>query len=232
MSVIRLMNTPESARLVVGNQVGDAMVDRARSILATRFLDSNCDVLLSVDSDIVFEPADAFQVADQAAEFGIVCGIYLTRNPERRPVPATHFELNTPLLLGGTDPTPVPVRWPAGGFVAVAREVFEAVKGHAELPLCNPKNTPFYPFYAPFWVEHEDAGMVYLSEDWAFAERARRAGFPSYANPAVRLQHWGTYAFQNGDALRDETPTCPIEMTRTAAKTYHARAVVPAGAPA
>ena len=225
-SLMRLMTDPQGAgRLTISPQVGDAMVDRARGMLATRFLQSDYDVLMSVDSDIVFNAADVFTVCDQAAEYGIVAGAYVKRDDERAPIPASHFELGQTVVLGGADPTPVPVRWPAGGFVAVHRRVFEGVIKHHALPLCNEgERGAFYPLYTPFWIPHENHAAHYLSEDWAFFERAREAGFPAYLNPAVKLQHYGVYRFGFPDMLRTPLPDVPLETTR-AADGYHVRAL-------
>lgn len=236
-SMLRLMQHPRMDGGKHFTQANDAMVDRARGQVASRFLrDSDCDVLLSVDSDIEFQAEDAITICDQAHELGIVAGIYVTRDRNRAPVPSSCLGLNEPIILGGSDATPVPILWPAGGFLAVARRVFTAVREHAELPLMNPKQPwySFWPFYTPFWTEYEDQGMVYLSEDWAFGERARRAGFPSYANPAVRLKHHGTYAFQHSDMLRAPLPGDPIAAVRTGAGSFKVKLLEtapPAGMP-
>ena len=43
---------------------------------------------------------------------------------------------------------------------------------------------------------------VYLAEDWAFCERARAAGLPIFADPSIRLWHFGRYGYGWEDAGR------------------------------
>ena len=38
-------------------------------------------------------------------------------------------------------------------------------------------------------------GHLYLGEDFAFCERARRCGFQIFADTSIRLQHIGIYGY-------------------------------------
>lgn len=192
----------------------DALLCRARSKTATHFLtETTADVHVSIDSDIVFDPASVLQIAEQAEAYGIVAGLYVTRASGGLCRPTTIFETDHPIEFG-SDPTPVPVKWAATGFLATARRVFEKLA--EDLPLCH-RSEPwkFYPFYQPFWIESErDPGdWLYLSEDYAFSERARRAGFQTYLNPAVRLLHLGQYGFRLEDLGQSEPALTQVRMT-------------------
>lgn len=190
----------------------DALLCRARSKTATAFLlDSTCDVHVSIDSDIVFDPAAVFQIAQQAHELGgPVAGLYVTRASGALCRPTSIFEADVPIELG-TDPTPVPITWAATGFLATPRKVFERLA--EDLPLCHPAEWwRFYPFYQPFVVDGLH-GPIYLSEDFAFCERVRNAGFQVYLNPAVRLLHLGQYPFRIEDLGQPERPAQPVRMT-------------------
>ena len=223
----RFMQSTPNVRFVP--RTGDALVDRGRAMLASRFLrETEDDVLLAVDSDIVFRAEDAREICAQAMTDSIVAGVYITRSNER-PVPAVHFE-RAQTVEFGTNPTPVPCLYPAGGFVAVHLRVFQAILDREALPLCHAsKPWAFYPFYTPFTVPGEDGDTLYLSEDWAFFERARRAGFPSYLNPKVRLAHLGSYGYHLEDMvdLANPTPTVPMKITRTTGGGYHSEALIP-----
>ena len=199
----------------------DALLCRARSKAATHFLmETGADVHVSIDSDIVFDPASVLQIATQAHEYGIVAGLYVTRAGGKLCRPTSIFETDVPIEFG-TDPTPVPIKWAATGFIATARRVFERLA--QDLPLCHRAEAwKFYPFYQPFWIEsdRDPEDTLYLSEDYAFCERARRAGFQTYLNPAVRLLHLGQYPFRLEDLGQPERPPAPVLMTYQADGRY------------
>ena len=216
-SVIRMLRYP----VTFAPTWNDALLCRARSKTATHFLmETGADVHVSIDSDIVFDPASVMQIAEQAQEYGIVGGLYVTRAGGKMCRPTSIFEADVPIEFG-TDPTPVPVKWLATGFVATARRVFERLA--KDLPLCH-RSEPwkFYPFYQPFWIpsDRDPEDSLYLSEDFAFSERARQAGFQSYLNPAVRLLHLGQYPFSLNDLGQPDQVAQPIRMTYLADGRY------------
>ena len=179
----------------------------------------------------MFDPQSVLQIAQQAHDLGgIVAGLYVTRHAGSLCRPTSIFEYDVPIEFG-TDPTPVPIRWAATGFMATPRIVFETLA--KDLPLCH-ASTDFklFPFYAPFWVEPEEEGRDtnYLSEDYAFCERARRAGFQVYINPAVRLLHLGQYPFRLEDLAQPERPAAPIRMTYQRDARYAYEAATTTGA--
>ena len=204
-------------------QIGDALVDRARAIAATKFLrETTADVLLSVDDDIIFKAKDAWQIIEQAEEYNIVSGMYVTRGRGEGCKPASILDYGQTVEFG-TDPEPIPIRWPAGGFLAVHRRVLEDLA--RRLPLCHANTDwPFYPFYQPFWVDDEESGQtIYLSEDYALAQRALEAGYPSYLNPAVRLRHIGVAYYRLEDVAVPEPPSMTTVIRRNENGSYTVR---------
>lgn len=194
----------------------DADIGRARSRGATWFLEkSRADVALWIDSDIDFKDGDALTICRQAEEYGIVAGIYPTRSASAA-MPASRMLLGESYEFG-TDPTPRPIKWAAGGFVAVAREVYGAlVTEDAEMIVLHADDDVLRmrPFYLPMVGKNDDGSPIYLSEDWAFAERARRVGHPSYANLAVELAHCGAYRFGLHNLFSQPKVARPIRYTR------------------
>lgn len=190
----------------------DALLCRARSKTATHFLlETDYDVHVSIDSDIVFDPASVFQIARQAHDLGgIVAGLYVTRAKGGLCKPTSVFLEDVPIEFG-TDPTPVEIKYAATGFLATPRVVFETLA--KDLPLCHPQEWwRFYPFYMPMIVDGSN-GPEYLSEDFSFTERARRAGFKVYVNPAVRLLHLGQHAFRLEDLGEAEPSASAVRLT-------------------
>ncbi len=80
--------------------------------------------------------------------------------------------------------------------MAVHRDVIKALI--PELPLCGDKaniTESMWPFFDTFWVTGEDGSSDYLSEDYAFGERALRHGFKTWLEPNVILYHLGRYPY-------------------------------------
>lgn len=216
--VFCLMTLLSRPGLLWGPVAGDALVERSRGRCATDFLlRSEADVLVSIDTDISFSPDDVLTIARQAHEAqAIVGGVYMAR-AKAHGQPTTVFEMDRRYDFALTDPdtvAPVPVRWVAGGFMAVPRSVFETLA--KTLPLCD-RDTALeqYPFYLPFAIEGEH-GPSMLSEDFALCERARQAGFPIMVNTGVRLEHIGETEFRLEDMLsKHDTPEQPMAITRS-----------------
>lgn len=184
---------------------GDALISRARSIAASAFLRSHCQVMLFIDGDIWFQEQDALTLADKCFRGKDVIGaLYMTRSLQTQPaimLPDKAVDL-TP------DSPPVPVPFISTGFLAIHRRVLESLA--RDLPLCHQGwrnrgvDTSFWPFFMPFCIPWEGDGHLYLSEDWAFCQRAKDAGFQVWLDPSIRLAHVGTYMFTLEDLLRPE----------------------------
>jgi hypothetical protein len=190
---------------------GDALIERSRSRSATAFLDSDAEVFLTVDTDIVFYWKDAVTLCEQAVSHSLVVGAYATRSA-RRSFVTSALEPHKPVEFA-SDPTPVPIQWGATGFMAVHRRVFEAVA--RTLPLCHPdEDLKHFPFFLPF-VYQQAGTPIMLSEDYAFCERARKAGFPPYLNPAIRVGHLGPYCYRLEDLVAERPALLPmLRVTR------------------
>lgn len=195
----------------------DADIVRARSRGATYFLErTTADVCLWIDSDIDFKDEDALCLCEQAMtpETSVMAGIYPTRRASAA-VPASRLLLDHPYTFG-TDPTPQPIRWAAGGFTAVHRRVYEALAARPDMGLVHDGDEllRMRPFYAQMALQNDDGSPIWGAEDWSFAERAAAAGFPSYANCAVELAHIGTYRYGLANLFTQAPVTRPIRFTR------------------
>ena len=217
-SLMRLLRHP----VMFAPTWNDAAISRARSKTATHFLtETDYDVHVSIDSDIVFDPESVFQIAQQAHDLGgLVAGLYVTRAGGKFCRPTSIFETDVPIEFG-TDPTPVPIKWAATGFLATPRKVFERLA--QDLPLCHGSEPwKFYPFYGEYAVPptREGGDTIWLSEDFALCDRARKAGFGVYLNPSIRLLHLGQHPFRLEDLAQPERPPVPVRMTYQADGRY------------
>ena len=210
-SLLRLLRDPQYGFFP---QVGDSLLERARGMSATYFLrHTDAEVHLSLDSDIVeFKKEAIDQMCEQAVEYGIVGAAYICRSVART-FPASFFE-NEQSIEFAHDPTPQKIKWIATGCVAVHRRVFEAVA--KTLPLLHEKDgeRAFYPFYQTMIYDEPEVGKILLSEDFAFSERAKAAGFPPYINPTVRVGHVGPYVHRLEDMAQEMLAPQPIRITR------------------
>lgn len=160
---------------------GDALIDRARAKAASTWYRTAAeDVFLMIDDDIVFRAEDAERVVELAREKrSIACAAYPVGDGSHlasRGFPGQ-------LLEFGPDKEPVEIRWPATGFMAVHRDVIEALS--QTMPVCYPgQPDAFWPMFQPFAL-----GPDYLSEDYAFGQRARDLGFPTWLDPKTILIH-------------------------------------------
>lgn len=168
---------------------GDALIDRGRAKAVARwYRESAEDVFLMIDDDIVFMTEDAARVVQLAREKrSIACGAYPVGDGGHLasrgwPGQELHF---------GPGNEPVEIRWPATGFMAVHRDVITALI--ETVPECYAgQPDAFWPFFQPFPLsqlpEHAEAGD-YLSEDYAFGQRAMGLGFKTWLDPKTILVH-------------------------------------------
>lgn len=162
------------------NQESEPYVDQARNFLVDRFLASNREWFLSVDTDVILPECVVTrllsrgqpliggliyvnanppfpQIYDRIADFGFGgFGVYLVRKDK-------DFE---PGELLKTDAT-------GAGCLLIHRDVFEAI----------PPRKPFR------WFQHEQRGEDLFGEDVVFCERAKLAGFQLYIDTAVKAGH-------------------------------------------
>ena len=178
---------------------GDAAIDRHRSKRASEFLATMSDVLVMIDEDIHWSPGDVARLAAHAFKArGIVGGLVSKRAFGKglggRPPEGYRWELGKDELHALPEHSYV-----GGAFTAIHRDVIAAV---AEgMPAVFDGDRPrWHPVFLPMVVEHPDHGLEYLSEDWAFCYRARRAGFPVYAATGPWLTHIGTHGYTLHDA--------------------------------
>lgn len=194
----------------------DALIERSRSRAATYFLErTDCDVMLSIDSDIEFRDQDAVEICEQAMEYKIVAGLYVTRSPYNAQ-PACRLSKGVEYDMNLSNHTPMPIDLPATGFLAMHRDVVRGIVDYYGMRLLHPNDEDFrmYPIYTPFESETEDGEPIFLSEDWAFGERAKQSGFQSYMNPSVRLGHWGEKRYMLEDMLNEDYKAMPLKLMR------------------
>lgn len=174
---------------------GYSAVDAARNQMATDALSKGFAELMWIDSDIVFHADDVARL--RAHNLPFTCGLYPKKGPRQF---ACEFLPGTASVRFGKNGGPVEIRYCGFGFTHVRRAVFDAVQERLDLPVCNQRfGSLLIPFFQPMSVP-EPGGHWSLSEDYAFCERARQAGFTAIADTRIRLWHVGTYRYGWEDA--------------------------------
>lgn len=179
---------------------GDALIDRARAMEASRFLaETDYEVLLFLDDDIIYKFEDAIKIVREVHEgYDIVGGAYTLKadGGEQFNIKFLADNKQAPFgLEGGL----IEVRMVSTGFMAIHRRVFEQMS--LTMPLCTAQKAKFYPFFQPFPKEI-DGKWYYLSEDWAFCERARDLGFKVWCDTSLKIKHAGRYVYDWDDFQR------------------------------
>src|SRR3990167_5387262 len=164
---------------------GDALIDRARSRIASYFLlERKEDVLVFLDDDVLFQPQDVVRLVDNVVNgCGVVAGMYVQKGTGAK----NAVFMSGQEVMFSKDAVPVEVQCVNTGFMAIARNVLEKMVRDNAVPFCD--DLKFYPFFNPFPKQTENGKWIYLSEDWAFCTRARASGFKVWLDPSIFLGH-------------------------------------------
>lgn len=162
----------------------ESLIQRARNGIAKRFLDTGCDYLLFVDSDIVILNDYAIDMLVEANK-GIIAGAYVYK---QYPVkPAFRLKDNNYNLTNAPDV--IEAVYVSTGFMLIRRNIVQMVYAH----------TRGYPFNCFLNRVNEE----FLSEDWSFCHIAQtKFNTPPYIHTKIELAHLGTYPFTMKDFYR------------------------------
>lgn len=184
---------------------GDALIDRSRSRMATHFLENmkSYKAMVFVDDDILYEPETILKQARLLLEndLDIVGATYVTKNPTK---PTFTFQFidgeNTGLFGEGAGVREV--KYISTGCMAIHRKVLEEMASKNVVHLCDPDGLRFYPFFMPMEYKNANGVWDYLSEDWAFCQRAKNLGFKVHLDCTSKLKHLGDYPYDWDDIVR------------------------------
>lgn len=201
-----LASVPAGEKVIWEPYWGDALIARARSVQATRFLEDylDCDVMVMVDDDIVFTPDAFWRIVQGARDTkGIYAGAYVTHGDKPHLTCREWPGQPAVKIHDGGLPDPVWVEYTATGFMAVHRDVISQLAiGEYEDADCKKTlhrcvrgsgDKPMIPFFDCMTTEEAPGIFHWLSEDWAFCERANQQGFKCYIDQSIKLEHMGTH---------------------------------------
>jgi hypothetical protein len=209
--------------LTIDLTAGDALITRARSIFAAKFLASDATHLFFVDADIGFTPDQVFRLLDTDRD--VAGGIYPTKGVDWDKARAAAQAGRADLMAASVGyvvrfiPSPdnsvevdeegfAPVAYVGNGFMLLKRCAVQRVAD------AHPELRASLRDFAGCGVE--EAVMIFesmiepetgrhLSEDYAFCRRWRDLGGEIFADFHSRLTHVGPFAFTGSliDAVRD-----------------------------
>ena len=172
---------------ILFSQIIGANVEQGRQMLIDSFLKTDCTHYFTMDADIItLEGLENAIDRLISLDKDIVGGIYVYKRKQGLPV-FRPIDLQDAYEKDGKFPDgykfvvpkePFQIRWMGNGFKMARRNVVEAIKAKHICP-----NLPMI---------HMDE---YVSEDWAFDQRARELGFEVWADPTIKLAHRGTYDY-------------------------------------
>lgn len=172
---------------------GDSLITRSRNRIASDFLieQPNVDVVVMIDSDITFPLKALDDLVSLAREKrGVAGGCIAIRGKKTwmnvRTLPDQPIDI-------GPDCAPQEVRYVGGAFMAIHRSVLEKLREGMENVAFE---TPRWGFFDPMAQQYKDRGLEDLSEDFAFCQRARDAGFSVWALTNHQIEHHGFYAYK------------------------------------
>jgi len=230
MGLVELVRRDPDIQMERATVCGDADVGRARNVAATAFLEkSDAEIFLTIDDDIFFKPEEALSLCKKCYNgYHVIGGMYMTKGI---------LNVQPAILLADNEAftfqpgeKPLKTQFLSTGFMAMHRKVFQKLTKHPEVRYCmKTSRSPFYTFYLQKTIPWPDDENLYLSEDWAFCQRAREMGFDIWLDPSVRLGHIGKYVYRLEDLLEAHLSPCPVRLTRDSKGCICAEGLIPEG---
>jgi len=177
----------------IGSICGCSVVSRARNLLVQDMLESKCDYLMFIDSDINFEPDDIFRLMAWGSDpkKGIVAGVPRTRSTTKTYIGTLDKDEDGELTMNGMGL--VRAKRVATAFMMVRRDVFETLDAaHPEWRYYDERSERTVPCMFDFMKTDEG----YIGEDYLFCDRAREQGFEVWVDPTIKLGHMGVQEYE------------------------------------
>ena len=205
ISMVKLIAQLTKAQIKMEvNTMKSPYIAYARNILTARFIQSDYDYLLFIDSDVEFEPECPLRML--VAQKDIVCTPYRIKTGDPAQVKYTTTikdAQNVPILPGGL----VEILQGPAGMMMIHRRVFEKlIKERPDLEILTDQHKDLFPkdvkIYS-FWDCTFKDGM-WTGDDIAFCNLARSEGFKLYGNIESSLTHHGSYGYKGkyGDGFK------------------------------
>ncbi|MGO9920964.1 MAG: hypothetical protein ACLQIB_40535 [Isosphaeraceae bacterium] len=171
---------------------GASAIDVTRNILASDAIREDLESILFIDSDMMFDPADAVRLFLRPEP--VVAGVYAAKKLGNGQLNADFGPDVRSIKMGEWAAEPVPCFKVGAGFLRIKVDFLRRMRDELKLPLCRVAHTHAWPFFQPAIVQ-EEGETRYLGEDYSFCWRCRQIGVPVMIDASFRLYHIGDYAF-------------------------------------
>jgi hypothetical protein len=172
---------------------GCSVVSRARNLIAQDFLDSNCDHLLFIDSDMTFSADAVLRLLAWNQDRAIVAGAYEARKEGK--VYILTLDADESHHVSIDEMGLVKAKRVATGFMMIQRKVFETLRD--KHPEWEHKDTNSDRMLYSFF-DFKCTKDGYMGEDFLFCLRAAEAGMDDiWIDPTIKLGHMGVHEFQS-----------------------------------
>jgi hypothetical protein len=174
-------------------RIGESLICRARQNDLVDFMQRGFDYLFSVDDDVFLAPDTITRLLEEDKD--VVAGIY--RLGQDAPVAAVRLPNDGPswndIMKKGLL---APAIYVSTGCMMIRRNVVEGmIEKYPELHYKrNVTGDRAWALYQPFIYKEE-----YLSEDWAYCQRAKDAGFEVWVHGGVKCGHMKKKLYQFGE---------------------------------
>jgi 2-polyprenyl-3-methyl-5-hydroxy-6-metoxy-1,4-benzoquinol methylase len=160
----------------------DALIARSRSVSCTRFL--QCDdapFMIFIDSDQTFTNEDVGKlIRAMQSGYDVIAGGYAMAD-------GTHFAIhawNPDMTIDGSIQE---AQYISTGFMGISRRCLVDMVKKLELPLLHKGQ------WCEMWALFEAKALpdegIFISEDWDFCNKARKAGYKTYFHTGVLVGH-------------------------------------------
>ena len=169
-----------------------SLISLGRSIMVHRALkDPSWTHLLWIDSDIEFDPRCVHSLL--AEDKDIVGGFY-----PKKGLPIDMA--SSPAPGGEEDEGTYETMYCATGFLMEKRHVLEKmVEEYREEYRFFYQGDEDYVDLFPSYIDKESANRLYLTEDYAHCQMAKKIGFKTYMSKRFTLNHHGVFCFSKGE---------------------------------
>lgn len=175
-------------------RVKDSMITRARNVLFTLFLQSECTDLMFIDDDIGCAPGSFLRLMDHPVD--IVGGSYRSRRGDLeefvlKPLPGDMLQLHPDQKTGLMEVEAVPT-----GFMRITRAAaVKMVEAYPSLYFFD-STAPGMRIHCLFDFALDPDAHMYWSEDYLFCKRWGAIGGKVWVDPFLELTHTGKDAFK------------------------------------
>ena len=192
---IELVKRGDTFTLV--DDIGNALIADSRGVIATRFLKSDADCLVFVDSDVTWQAGALLKLVD--APVDLCAGVYPAR---KDPITYPLHYLDRPELIADPETGLLEVKSVATGFLKLSRSCLQKmVEAYPEKHYYTAeRDKQFYPLF-----DHVFEDGYKWGEDYSFCIRWRKIGGQVWIDPEISMGHVGYKIFQGhlGNWLRN-----------------------------